>query len=229
MNISNNWEKIHSDREWGKYPNEELIRFIGKYFFKIEFEKRNKIKILELGVGQGANVWFLVREGFDVYGVDISNSAIEKMKNRLKKENMYTPNMTKKFVPINILNMDFPKDYFDVVIDVASMQYLSYTNNNIIFEKTNQLLKKNGYFFVWHLLKDSWGYDPNNCIDKDTVKNVTEGPAMNQGNIYYATMNDLCSMLNKNNFKIIEKEILKRTYQNEKEQMSYSILIAQKR
>ena len=52
---------------------------------------------------------------------------------------------------------------------------------------------------------------------------------MNQGNIYYATMNDLCSMLNKNNFKIIEKEILKRTYQNEKEQMSYSILIAQKR
>ena len=90
MNISNNWEKIHSDREWGKYPNEELIRFIGKYFFKIEFEKRNKIKILELGVGQGANVWFLVREGFDVYGVDISNSAIEKMKNRLKKENMYT-------------------------------------------------------------------------------------------------------------------------------------------
>lgn len=72
------WEQIHSQRAWGRYPNEELVKFIGKNFFRIPKEERQNIKILELGCGQGANLWFLAKEGFDVYGIDISPSAIKK-------------------------------------------------------------------------------------------------------------------------------------------------------
>jgi len=39
----NVWEKIHSQREWGKYPNEELVRFIGKNFFNLS-KKKNVLK-----------------------------------------------------------------------------------------------------------------------------------------------------------------------------------------
>ena len=83
MNV---WEKILQEREWGKYPNEEFVRFIGRYFFNLGKDERKKIKICELGVGQGANVWFLLRENFDVYGIDISSTALKKLKRRLEMD-----------------------------------------------------------------------------------------------------------------------------------------------
>jgi len=83
--MKNIWEQIHSKRAWGKYPNEELVRFIGRNFFKIPREERKSIKILEVGCGQGANLWFLAKEGFDVYGIDISPSAIRKTEKYLNE------------------------------------------------------------------------------------------------------------------------------------------------
>jgi len=30
------WENIHSQRGWGKYPNEQLVRFIGRNFLNFQ-------------------------------------------------------------------------------------------------------------------------------------------------------------------------------------------------
>ena len=43
------WDSIFSSKEWGRYPSEDLIRFIARNFYKAE--KRSSIKILELGCG----------------------------------------------------------------------------------------------------------------------------------------------------------------------------------
>lgn len=62
--FSEEWEKIHSTQEWGRYPSETVIRFIARNYYKTE---REKIKILDFGCGAGAHTWYLAREGFDVY------------------------------------------------------------------------------------------------------------------------------------------------------------------
>lgn len=49
-------------------------------------EDRATIKVLEVGCGPGANIWYLAREGFSVYAVEGSASAIEKAHNRLAAE-----------------------------------------------------------------------------------------------------------------------------------------------
>ena len=49
--FSEEWEKIHSTQEWGRYPSETVIRFIARNYYKTE---REKIKILDLGCGAGA-------------------------------------------------------------------------------------------------------------------------------------------------------------------------------
>ena len=58
------WDDVFANNEWGKYPAESLIRFIAKNFYKAD--RRENIKILEVGCGPGANIWYMNREGFSV-------------------------------------------------------------------------------------------------------------------------------------------------------------------
>ena len=69
------WEEIHTKQEWGKYPPENLIRFIARNYYKM---KRESVKILDFGCGGGACTWFLAREGFDVFAFDGSPTAVKK-------------------------------------------------------------------------------------------------------------------------------------------------------
>ena len=56
------WEKVFRENEWGKYPSESLIRFVARNFYKAD--DRFAVKILEVGCGTGANLWYMLREGF---------------------------------------------------------------------------------------------------------------------------------------------------------------------
>ena len=73
----------HFDKEYHKYglsaqrmyPNEALCRFLGSNgFFNVE--RKEDIRILEVGCGSGANLWMIAKEGFDAYGLDASSAAI---------------------------------------------------------------------------------------------------------------------------------------------------------
>lgn len=48
------WEEILGSKEWGKYPTEELIRFVAKNFYS---KNRTEISFLELGVGGGGLIF----------------------------------------------------------------------------------------------------------------------------------------------------------------------------
>ena len=225
MNV---WEKIHSEREWGKYPCEELVRFIGSKFFKIPRENRKNISVLEIGTGQGANVWFFARENFDVYGIDISHSAIEKMKERLSEENILINDFDSRFI-ICDMKKKFPFDkQFDIIIDCATTLCSTYNEHFHIYKEVYRALKPNGYFWLYHVLKNSWGYATGKEIDKDTFDNTMEGPLANQGTIYYADMCDLLNILKSTGFTIENKEILNRTYENTARQLSFVIITAKK-
>ena len=140
------WKKIHSSRDWGKWPNEELVRFIGRNFFRMPRKQRKKIRILEVGVGQGANTWFMMKEGFDVYGVDISCSAIDKFKKMFSEENLEVEDFSRKFKVADIREIPFG-DRFDVVIDCATVWYVTYTEHHSVYKEINRVLKKGGLFF----------------------------------------------------------------------------------
>src|ERR1035441_2780479 len=93
MNLDSNkpswdpsWEKVFRSRDWGKYPPEELVRFVARTYYSVP--DRKSIRLLEIGCGTGANVWFMAREGFTVSGIDGSVTAIEKARQRITAERL---------------------------------------------------------------------------------------------------------------------------------------------
>ena len=221
------WEKIHRSRRWGRYPNEELVRFIGRRFFHLPKEKRKDIKILEIGFGQGANIWFLLKEGFDVYGIDIAPSAKEKLRDFLKELNLLPSDFDKRFIVQDVRNLEFNEE-FSIILDVASIFYTPYKEHFSIYKKIFNLLNKGGIFWSFHVLKNSWGYGTGKLIDKDTFENISEGPFSNQGIIYFADICDLIELLKKAGFVIENKELLIRTYENMSKQVQFAIITAVK-
>lgn len=131
------WENIFQERDWGKYPPEELIRFTARNFYSRP--KRNKTRFLDLGCGIGSNSWYLAREGFDVHGVDGSKTGIIKAKKRFLEENLKGD-----FKVMDYIQLDFPANYFDVVIDIASIQHNQTKNVPIILNEIKRVLKPNG-------------------------------------------------------------------------------------
>ena len=66
------WERIFATREsWGKYPPEELIRFVAGNYYSASVRK--DIRILEVGCGPGGGPsWFIAREGFSFSGIEFN-------------------------------------------------------------------------------------------------------------------------------------------------------------
>ena len=76
MVVSQEWEKIHSAKEWGRYPNEYVVAFAMKSF--PQNRDRPEIAVLDLGFGGGGNLKFFCEQGFRAYGIDGSPSALDK-------------------------------------------------------------------------------------------------------------------------------------------------------
>ncbi len=78
------WETVYRSRAWGQYPGEDVIRFVKGRFSQAEEPAR--VRLLEVGCGNGANLWFMAREGFCVHGVDRSETAVHLACERLDRE-----------------------------------------------------------------------------------------------------------------------------------------------
>lgn len=141
------WEKIFSVRSWGKYPPEELVRFVSRNFYQIK--DREKIKILDLGCGPGAASWYMAKEGFSVCGIDGSPTAIKLVKKRFVNEGL-----SGEFKVGDIVKIDYPDNSFNGVVDVCSIQHNSTENIRLILMEIYRVLKVGGSFFGLMIAKD---------------------------------------------------------------------------
>jgi len=220
------WENIHAQRTWGKYPNEELVRFVGRNYLYLSKENKNKLSVLEIGVGQGANLWFLAKEGFSVFGFDISYSAIRKAKKHLKEFNIPDASMPALIVADVREGIPF-KTSFDLILDSLAICCCTYTEHFTIYRSIYNALKPAGVFWSMHVLKNSWGYGSGKEIDKDTFE-ASEGPFKGLGAIHYADLCDLVDMIRCAGFRIQSKEIILRTYQNMAKQVCFALIAGKK-
>jgi len=144
----NRWEKAFQSQQWGKYPPEELVRFIARNFYKAV--KRKDIKILDLGCGTGAGIWYLAREGFSTFGIDGSKTAISIARKRIQKENLEAHLRVGDLIRLN-----YPDGFFDGIVDIAAIQHNKTRSQRMILNEVFRVLKPNGKIFSMLISKRS--------------------------------------------------------------------------
>jgi ubiquinone/menaquinone biosynthesis C-methylase UbiE len=214
------WETVFSNQEWGKYPSEDLIRFVARNFYKAP--NRKEVKILEVGCGPGANLWYMAREGFTVYGIDGSKTAIQRANDRLNKE---CPGWNGTLVVGDITQLPFQDGFFDAVIDLEAISCNSYEAAKQIYSEMARVTKPKGKMFSRTFATGSWGDQTGENVGYNAWI-VSEGPLLGKGYTRFTALHDIEDLIT--GFVVTEIELISKTANGRQHEIKEWVIIGEK-
>jgi len=148
------------------YPDENVIRFLNSNFK----ENKNRQNILDLGFGSGRHLKLLHELGFNGIGIDFSTVASKYVYNQFIEKSINS-----SIVTANITNLPFKSDFFDGVIEHATLVNNSWKD---ILNSTNEIyrvLKKGGKgFFLLKRIEDCAFVNAKHIKDGIYISNESE-------------------------------------------------------
>ena len=144
------WKNPSKER---KLQDDHVVDFI-KYY---NFEKN--LKVLDCGCADGRNSEYLINEGFEVTGVDFSQTVIERTQKRLTKG---------KFLVGDIRKLDeIEENSFDFLIDAGAF-HVNYPQDTLsIIKEYHRILKPSGKMFIRVFNKDDDTPNPIFPVNED--------------------------------------------------------------
>jgi len=146
----NGWERLFSARDWGRYPAISVVRFVARNFTPAPGQ--DNPRILEIGCGPGANLWFLAREGFDANGIDGSPSAIARLRKRFDQEGLRAAVRV-----CDAMHLPFDDASFDCVIDCECLYANSMHDAERILDEVKRTLKPGGKLLSITFMTGTYG------------------------------------------------------------------------
>jgi len=168
------WDKTFGGREYARYPHEEVIRFVARHFYKAP--DRSKVKLLDLGCGPGADLWYMAREGFDVAAYDGSEVGLQRAKGRLDEEGKKGDLRHGSFEQI-----PWADATFDGVVDVRAIQCNSFATAKKIVAEVHRVLKPGGWFYSSILSNATYAVGKGREVEPNGFTDITEGPLAGLG------------------------------------------------
>lgn len=183
--------KKNNMSSWGEFckESEPFKNFYMKEYLISALDKIKPIsnaKVLEIGCGTGPISCFLSQQGYDVYGFDVSQTAIE-----IARKNAKERSLDIHYSIDDICSISKTKsDIYDIIIDGNCMHCITYdSDRHAALTNVLRLLKKGGYFIVetmsiedpslwpndgridekgivWHEVKEDYPYDKVKFEDK---------------------------------------------------------------
>jgi SAM-dependent methyltransferase len=169
------WESIFSSRAWGRYPAEDLIRFVSREVRDVK--DRTALKALELGCGPGANLWFLANEGIPFDAIDGSPSAVAQAEARLNLEH---PGWQGRIEvgDFCILPADFTA--YDFILDSEALACNGFDESKQLIREIHARLLDGGAFWSRTFAPGTWGVESGESIGPD-LWIANEGPLEGKG------------------------------------------------
>ncbi|MEZ0232432.1 MAG: class I SAM-dependent methyltransferase [Methylophilaceae bacterium] len=195
------WEEVFRSQAWGKYPGEDLIRFVARNFYRAV--DRKSLRILEVGCGPGANLWYLAREGFGFCGVDGSATAIEQAAQRLDAECPGWRDYGELHVG-DITQLPFSENTFDAVIDNEAISCNTYEASEAIYLEMARVCKQNGKLFSRTFAEGSWGDGTGEPAGHHAWR-CSEGPLVGKGVVRFSTLEEIPALVKGFTIKSVER------------------------
>ncbi|MGE0754113.1 MAG: class I SAM-dependent methyltransferase [Alphaproteobacteria bacterium] len=185
---TSHWDEKFKSRSWGRWPPEDLVRFMGRNFKNAD---KSKVRVLEVGCGPGANIWFLQREGFAVSAIDVSPTAIELAGKRLAEENSGSNAQQADLQVGNFQKLPWDDASFDVVIDIFAL----YANTNEVIASAlaeiSRVLKPGGLFYTKLWGSNTSGFGDGKQLENSTFDEITSGPCTNMGVSHFFSRDEI--------------------------------------
>lgn len=194
-NFNTIWEKIYKQGHIQLYPWDIVVSFI---FKNLPSQKsRKNVRILELGFGTGSNLWFAAREGFEVYGIEASKTALSFARKRLKAEMLKCDLRHGDFSKI-----PFKSQFFDLIIDRCSLACTKINIQKKAINECKRVLKKGG-----RILHNTYTDNHSSFIKGKTEKNgltaINSGSLKGVGNLHFTSFTEIEEKFN-NGWKLKE-------------------------
>jgi len=132
------------------------------------------VKILDIGIGQGRNAFFLLKKGFEVVGIDTSIVAIESLKKQVYKEKLNL-----KLHNTHFLDFNTNDNNYSAITIFGLFQILSEKEIKELAKKVKKWLKNKGLIYIKGFTKNDESFKPNSlkwkkisdCSYKDDKNN----------------------------------------------------------
>ena len=121
--------------KWGLKPDFILVHFLDLFL---------KGKVLDLGMGEGRNALFLAERGFNVEGIDLSKTAIERCLQLAKERNLDIEAHAGDLRDFRIL----ANKYSLTISTGASLNFLKKNEIETIIDRVRKGIVKGGFIYV---------------------------------------------------------------------------------
>ncbi len=218
------WDAIYaSGRAMRTWPSEDVIRFCARRLSHRRLssaytggeypEPYRYLRVLEAGCGNGANLWFLQYQGYEVIGVDSSQEALDAAE---VLAGHHWPTMKPQLRRLSLgALVGGDLGTFDAIIDCRASQHTPWSQHAAIYGEYYALLKPGGWLFLLHLDNQTTDakqtHGDGDGIDEQTWANIAT-PAVypDNGLVCMPTSAELHSELERAGFLVCRAEILMR-------------------
>lgn len=180
LNCDPIWEGKYSAGHSQRYPWDVVVSFV---FRNIPTDRPpSEIKIMEIGFGTAPNLWFAAKEGFQVFGVEGSKSAVRLAKEKFKSEGLQGDLRVGDF-----RNLPFENDAFDLIIDRASMVCVGLQGHEKAVAEVHRCLRKGGRF-LHNVYGDTHSSMRSGSVEDDgMIGSILSGTLVGAGKIHFSS------------------------------------------
>ena len=104
-----------------RFPMDHVIRFHA-YYLKSQLPSG---RVLDYGCGSGNNSVFFIQQGYDVYGTDVTETALDQIRANLDMYGLDKKHMEKfRIIPPDSMRLPYDDGFFDVILSNQVLYYL---------------------------------------------------------------------------------------------------------
>jgi ubiquinone/menaquinone biosynthesis C-methylase UbiE len=187
------WNQIlHEEWYSREEPDETVVNFAKT------LKKKNKLRILDLGCGAGRHQVYMAKQGFETHGIDISETALNLTKGRLKRQRLAT-----HLLKCDMKMLPYSDSCFDAIICLHVIYHQKLEDIQKTISEIHRILRKKGLVLINFLSKRTYAYGKGIKIEENTF---VEQEGAEKGVLHFFVDKEEVERLFEN-FKIINLEL----------------------